>query len=70
MLLETEKLSRVYGGVVAVNEVDFRVQEGLITGLIGPNGAGKTTLFNNMTGLDTPTNGKVLFEGKDITGKS
>ncbi|MDD7256532.1 ABC transporter ATP-binding protein [Bullifex porci] len=69
MLLETEKLSRVYGGVVAVNEVDFRVQEGLITGLIGPNGAGKTTLFNNMTGLDTPTNGKVLFEGKDITGK-
>ena len=69
MLQETEKLSRVYGGVVAVNEVDFRVQEGLITGLIGPNGAGKTTLFNNMTGLDTPTNGKVLFEGKDITGK-
>lgn len=69
MLLETEKLSRVYGGVVAVNEVDFRVQEGLITGLIGPNGAGKTTLFNNMTGLDIPTNGKVLFEGKDITGK-
>ena len=69
MLLETEKLSRVYGGVVAVNEVDFHVQEGLITGLIGPNGAGKTTLFNNMTGLDTPTNGKVLFEGKDITGK-
>lgn len=69
MLLETEKLSRVYGGVVAVNEVDFCVQEGLITGLIGPNGAGKTTLFNNMTGLDTPTKGKVIFEGKDITGK-
>ncbi len=69
MLLETEKLSRIYGGVVAVNEVDFRVQEGLITGLIGPNGAGKTTLLNNMTGLDTPTKGKVLFEGKDITGK-
>ena len=69
MLLETEKLSRVYGGVVAVNEVDFHVQEGLITGLIGPNGAGKTTLFNNMTGLDTPTKGRVIFEGKDITGK-
>ena len=69
MLLETEKLSRVYGGVVAVNEVDFQVQEGLITGLIGPNGAGKTTLFNNMTGLDTPTKGRVIFEGKDITGK-
>lgn len=70
MLLETEKLTRAYGGVVAVNEVDFHAQAGLITGLIGPNGAGKTTLFNNMTGLDVPTSGKVLFEGKDITGKS
>ena len=67
-LLETEKLTRAYGGVLAVNEVDFSAQEGLITGLIGPNGAGKTTLFNNMTGLDIPTSGKVFFNGKDITG--
>jgi len=67
-LLETEKLTRAYGGVVAVNKVDFDVEEGLITGLIGPNGAGKTTLFNNITGLDAPTHGRVLFEGKDITG--
>lgn len=67
-LLETEGLTRRYGGVLAVSGVDFSVEQGLITGLIGPNGAGKTTLFNNMTGLDTPTSGKVLFEGKDITG--
>ncbi len=67
-LLQTEKLTRTFGGVMAVNEVDFSAQEGLITGLIGPNGAGKTTLFNNMTGLDTPTAGKVFFEEKDITG--
>jgi len=66
-LLETEALTRAYGGVIAVNKVDFTVESGLITGLIGPNGAGKTTLFNNMTGLDTPSSGKVWFNNKDIT---
>ncbi|MCR5761689.1 MAG: ABC transporter ATP-binding protein [Sphaerochaetaceae bacterium] len=68
ILLETNDLTRAYGGVVAVNRVDFSVEAGLITGLIGPNGAGKTTLFNNMTGLDVPTSGKVFYQGKDITG--
>lgn len=68
ILLETESLTRAYGGVVAVNNVDFVVEKGLITGLIGPNGAGKTTLFNNMTGLDVPTKGKVRFKNHDITG--
>ncbi len=67
-LLETEGLTRAYGGVVAVNKVNFSVEAGLITGLIGPNGAGKTTLFNNMTGLDNPSSGKVFFNNKDITG--
>lgn len=67
-LLETEALTRAYGGVVAVNKVNFSVESGLITGLIGPNGAGKTTLFNNMTGLDVPSSGKVFFNNKDITG--
>ncbi|AEV30480.1 ABC-type branched-chain amino acid transport systems, ATPase component [Sphaerochaeta pleomorpha str. Grapes] len=67
-ILETEGLTREYGGVIAVSKVDFQVESGLITGLIGPNGAGKTTLFNNMTGLDTPTAGKVFFNNKDITG--
>lgn len=70
MLLETVQLSRSFGGVVAVREVDFKVKEGLITGLIGPNGAGKTTLFNNISGLDNPTSGKVFFQGKDITNVS
>ena len=67
-ILETERLTRAYGGVIAVNNVDFDVEGGLITGLIGPNGAGKTTLFNNMTGLDVPSSGTVRFNGKDITG--
>jgi branched-chain amino acid transport system ATP-binding protein len=70
ILLETKDLTRAYGGVVAVSTVSFQAKEGLITGLIGPNGAGKTTLFNNMTGLDVPSSGKVFFEGKDITGTS
>ncbi|MFA5570865.1 MAG: ABC transporter ATP-binding protein [Sphaerochaetaceae bacterium] len=70
ILLEAKKLTRTYGGVIAISNVDFHVQKGLITGLIGPNGAGKTTLFNNMTGLDTATSGQVFFEGVDITGQN
>ena len=69
-MLETQALTREFGGVIAVNKVDFFVEKNMITGLIGPNGAGKTTLFNNSTGLDTPTSGKVFFEGKEITGTS
>lgn len=68
-MLETQALTREFGGVIAVNKVDFSVEKNMITGLIGPNGAGKTTLFNNITGLDTPTSGHVFFEGKEITGK-
>jgi len=68
ILLETQALTREYGGVIAVNGVDFVVEQGLISGLIGPNGAGKTTLFNNMTGLDVPTKGKVFFNDREITG--
>lgn len=67
-ILETENLSRIFGGVVAVNDVNFSVYEGMVNGLIGPNGAGKTTLFNQMTGMDKPTRGKIIFDGKDITG--
>lgn len=67
-LLETEHLTREFGGVIAVNDVDFHVKKGLVTGLIGPNGAGKTTLFNQITGMDKPTSGKVIFDGNDITG--
>ena len=67
-ILETEHLTREFGGVIAVNDVDFHVEKGLVTGLIGPNGAGKTTLFNQITGIDKPTSGKIIFDGKDITG--
>ena len=67
-ILETENLSRIFGGVVAVNDVNFSVYEGMVNGLIGPNGAGKTTLFNQITGMDKPTRGKIMFDGKDITG--
>lgn len=67
-LLYTKALRREFGGVIAVADVDFEVKKGSITGLIGPNGAGKTTLFNNITGMDIPTEGHVFFDGEDITG--
>jgi branched-chain amino acid transport system ATP-binding protein len=67
-LLYTQSLTRAFGGVIAVSDVDFSVEQDSITGLIGPNGAGKTTLFNNVTGMDVPTAGKVFFQESDITG--
>ncbi len=69
VLLEATNVSKVFGGLVAVNDVDFNVPEKGIVSLIGPNGAGKTTFFNCMTGLYKPTTGKVRFAGKDITAK-
>ncbi len=68
-ILEATGLSKVFGGLVAVNDVDFTVPERAIVSLIGPNGAGKTTFFNCMTGLYKPTTGRVAFEGQDLTGK-
>ncbi len=67
-LLYTKQLTRAFGGVIAVSDVDFAVEKHSISGLIGPNGAGKTTLFNNVTGMDIPTSGTVYFNDKDITG--
>jgi branched-chain amino acid transport system ATP-binding protein len=69
LVLEATNVSKVFGGLVAVNDVDFTVPEKAIVSLIGPNGAGKTTFFNCMTGLYKPTTGKVIFDGRDLTGK-
>ncbi len=69
ILLEAQGLSRLFGGLVAVNNVSFAVSEGEIFGLIGPNGAGKTTLFNLMTGLTPVSSGEFLFEGVKVTGR-
>jgi branched-chain amino acid transport system ATP-binding protein len=65
-LLYTQAVRKQYGGVMAVFDVDFSVDKGSITGLIGPNGAGKTTLFNAITGMDTPTSGKVFYRDENI----
>jgi branched-chain amino acid transport system ATP-binding protein len=67
MLLETQKLTKRFGGLVAMDELDIEIEEGCIQGLIGPNGAGKSTFFNLVTGVLPPTSGKVLYDGKDIT---
>jgi branched-chain amino acid transport system ATP-binding protein len=67
-LLEARKVTRRFGGLVAVREVDLTVGAGQIVGLIGPNGAGKTTFFNCITGMFAPSEGEVLFEGKRING--
>jgi branched-chain amino acid transport system ATP-binding protein len=68
-LLQTFTLRKEFGGLVAVDNVDFVVPEGSIVSLIGPNGAGKTTFFNMLTGVYKPTAGSVVFVGEDMTGK-
>ncbi|RMG88061.1 MAG: ABC transporter ATP-binding protein [Candidatus Dadabacteria bacterium] len=68
-LLELEGVTKTFGGLVAVDEVSFAVDEGAIVGLIGPNGAGKTTVFNLITGNYRPDGGRIRFDGRDITGR-
>jgi branched-chain amino acid transport system ATP-binding protein len=67
-LLELKGLTKHFGGLPAVNNLDLSIERGEIVGLIGPNGAGKTTVFNVISGYFPPTKGKVLFKGEDITG--
>ncbi len=69
VLLEAQNVSMHFGGLKAVDEVDFVVEEHAIAGLIGPNGAGKTTFFNMITGLHKPTYGRIIFDGHDLVGK-
>lgn len=66
-LFEARKVTKTFGGLVAVNNVDFVIEKGMIAGLIGPNGAGKTTFFNTMTGIYPVTSGELVFDGHDIT---
>jgi branched-chain amino acid transport system ATP-binding protein len=68
-LLEVKGLTKHFGGLMAVNELDLCVEKGEIVGLIGPNGAGKTTVFNMIMGTYSPNKGKVLFKGENITGE-
>ncbi|MFN2471749.1 MAG: ABC transporter ATP-binding protein [Gaiellaceae bacterium] len=68
-LLVASGLRKEFGGLVAVNDVDFIIPQGSITSLIGPNGAGKTTFFNMLTGVYKPTAGTVVFNDENVTGK-
>ncbi len=65
--LRTQNLTKAFGGLRAVDECSFDLEEGVIAGLIGPNGAGKTTLFNMLSGLLAPDSGKIFFKGQEIT---
>ncbi|RLI25393.1 MAG: ABC transporter ATP-binding protein [Candidatus Hecatellales archaeon] len=68
IILETRGLTKNFGGLVALDHVDFKLREGELRAIIGPNGAGKTTFLNVLTGRLPPTSGKVFFKGEDITG--
>ena len=67
-LLRADKVTKRFGGLMAVNNVDFAIQAGTIASLIGPNGAGKTTLFNVITGIYKPEAGQVNFDGRELVG--
>lgn len=67
MILKTSKITKAFGGLVAVDNCSIGIEQGKITSLIGPNGAGKTTLFNIISGNHKPDKGTITFKGKDIT---
>jgi branched-chain amino acid transport system ATP-binding protein len=68
-ILTAAGVRKEFGGLVALNDVDFAIPEKTIVSLIGPNGAGKTTFFNMLTGVYKPTAGRIVFDGHDVTGK-
>ncbi|HEN20995.1 MAG TPA: ATP-binding cassette domain-containing protein, partial [Desulfobacteraceae bacterium] len=68
-ILQVRDVTKAFGGILALNRVSFDLYEGDILGIIGPNGSGKTTLVNSITGFIKLTSGKVMFRGKDITGR-
>lgn len=68
-IIETQNLSKHFGGLAAVDDVSIKIETGTLHAIIGPNGAGKTTFFNLLSGNLKPTTGKVFYKGQDITGK-
>jgi branched-chain amino acid transport system ATP-binding protein len=69
-LLRVDGLTKKFGGVNAVEDLSFEVQQGAVHSIIGPNGAGKTTLLNLLTGVYTPSAGRIVFEGHELTGRA
>ena len=67
-LLQTKNVVKRFGGLVAVNHITFSAEEGRIVSIIGPNGAGKTTFFNSLTGIYTPEEGEIIFNGESLIG--
>ena len=67
-LFEAKAITMTFGGLTAVNKVDFNIEKGMIASVIGPNGAGKTTFFNTLTRVYAPTSGEMTFEGKSLSG--
>jgi branched-chain amino acid transport system ATP-binding protein len=67
-LLEIQQLTKSFGGLRAINGLDFHIEEGEIVSVIGPNGAGKTTFFNLVTGMESPDEGSIVFTGQDLVG--
>jgi branched-chain amino acid transport system ATP-binding protein len=68
ILFDAKAVTMTFGGLTAVNKVDFTIEKGMIASLIGPNGAGKTTFFNTITRVYTPTSGEMMFDGKPLDG--
>jgi branched-chain amino acid transport system ATP-binding protein len=69
-MLTADRVTKQFGGLTAVDDIDFTIDEDAIVGLIGPNGAGKTTLFNTIAGVYTPDEGSITFRGEEIVGKN
>jgi ABC-type uncharacterized transport system ATPase subunit len=69
-LLQVKRLTKYFGGLVAVDDLDMEVEKGEIHALIGPNGSGKTTIFNMISSVLKPSTGRIIFDGQEITNKS